>query len=117
MNETPEEKRAVARKLANEYHSVEFCPARHAYAYQFRLWDLSSQGLCFLVKEDSRVLESLEVGSVFEMTFYGPRENTAPRSLKAEIRHITWKDEGRFKGHYLVGLAIAGDPLEELPGE
>lgn len=116
MNETPQEKRAFVRKLAKEYHSVEFAPARHAYAYQFRLWDLSSQGLCFLVKKDSKVLESLEVGAVFDMTFYGPRDTTAPQSLKAEIRHITWKDEGPFKGHYLVGLSVVGDPLVDLSG-
>ena len=116
MNKTPEEKRAVARTPASNYHSVEFFPGRHAFAYQFRLWDLSSQGLCFLVKKDSKILESLEVGAVFDMTFYGPRDATTPQSLKAEIRHITWKEEGRFKGHYLVGLAIIGNPLKDPSG-
>jgi len=112
MNEPPEEKRAVARTPANDYHSVEFSPGRHAFAYQFRLWNLSSQGLCFLVREESKILEELEIGAVFDMTFYGPGNAAAPNSLKAEIRHITWKDEGRFKGHYLVGLALVGDSLE-----
>lgn len=113
MDETLEEKRAVTRTPSSDFHSVEFASGRYAYAYQFKLWNLSSQGLCFLVKEESRVLESLEVGAVFDMTFYGPRDAARPQSLKAEIRHITWKNEGRFKGHYLVGLSIVRDPSED----
>jgi hypothetical protein len=106
MSESFEEKRAIPRDPGTEYHSVEFYPETHACAYQFRLWNLSSEGVCFLVKKESFVLDALNIGDVLDMKFYGPDDSQAPKTFKAEIRHITWKEEGRFKSHYLVGLSI-----------
>ncbi len=106
MTESFDEKRATSREPGSEYHSVEFYPKTHACSFQFRLWNLSSEGMCFLAKKDSIVLDALHIGDILDMKFYGPDDSQAPKVFKAEIRHITWKEEGRFKSHYLVGLSI-----------
>lgn len=106
MSESFDEKRATLRVPGSEYHSVELFPQSHACAYQFRLWDLSPEGVCFLVRKESVVLDALHIGDILDMKFYGPDDSQAPKVFQAKIRHITWKEEGRFKGHYLVGLSI-----------
>ena len=106
MSETFDEKRAIRRVPGTEYHSVEFYPQTRACSYQFRLWNLSSEGMCFLVKKESPVLGSLNIGEVLDMKFYSPDNTEAPKVFKAQIRHVTWNEEGRFRDHYLVGLSI-----------
>ncbi len=35
-----------------------------------KIWDISSKGICVLVKEDSNLLNYLKVGSVSELKYY-----------------------------------------------
>jgi hypothetical protein len=105
----PVERRAEPRQLTEEYHSVEFRLNGLEAVYQFKIWDMSTKGMCLLVKEESAVLNHLAVGDVFEMRYCpaGPWGNA--RRMRTEIRHISKDEKGRFKGHLLVGLAIRGD--------
>lgn len=103
MNETVE-KRSELRAEAEKYHSVEFKVTALGFLYQFKLWNMSSKGMCLLVREDSGVLKYLEVGNVLDMKYYTTDFSTPPERLKTQIKHITKEDQGRFKGHYLVGL-------------
>lgn len=101
-----EERRAELRVKPEKYHSVEIEVPESKCLYQFKIWDVSSKGSCLLVRDDSDVLKKIEVGDVFDMKFY-PADLSQPLEiLKTKIMHITPENQGRFKGHYLVGLLI-----------
>lgn len=78
--------------------------------YQFRIWDLSPQGMCVLVKETSDLLKHLKVGQTWNMKFYRDDASKPADYLTTKIRHITKDESGRFKDNYLVGLSILGHP-------
>jgi len=100
------ERRSEPRSLTDQYHCVEFQIYNLGSYYQFRIWDISNKGMCILVKEDSAVLNHIQVDDVIDMKYY-PKEPNAPiEGMKTQIRHITKSEQGRFKGHYLVGLSI-----------
>lgn len=107
------EKRSEPRTELEKYHSVEFKIADLGSLYQFKVWNISSKGMCLLVREDSDVLKYIEVGNVFDMKCYTTDFSLPPENLKIEIKHITKEHMGRFKGHYLVGLLI----LENQKGD
>jgi hypothetical protein len=100
------EKRSEPREKLDQYYSVEISVRGIAYNYQFRIWNRSSKGLCVVVREDSALLEHLNVGDVLDMKYYSADAAHPTEFLKTEVRHIT-KDFGPFKGHYLVGISIA----------
>jgi hypothetical protein len=100
------EKRSEPRKILDQYYSVEFSISKMLPVYQFKVRDISPSGIGILVNESSAVLDHLEVGNVLEMK-YNPRNSSdLPEYLKTEIRHITKIEEGKYKGHYLVGMLI-----------
>jgi hypothetical protein len=101
-----DERRAETRNAAEKYYSVQFTTKEMGSHYQFKIRDISSKGLCILVKEDSDVLKHIKVGDILTMT-YLPAESPGPvTEMKTEIKHITRDEAGRYKGHLLVGLAI-----------
>jgi len=89
-----------------QYYSAEFAIKGLGPAYQFRLWDVGTKPLCVLVKEDSEIVPWLKVGHVFDVKYYSAGQDYAPESLSTRIQDITKDEDGRFKGHYLVGLKI-----------
>jgi hypothetical protein len=100
------EKRSEPRSIIQEYYSVNLSIDKKPSVFQFLIWDMSLKGMCLLVKEDSDALKHLQVGRVFNMKYYKRDTSKPAEYLKTEIRHISKDDEGRFKGHYLVGIAI-----------
>ena len=98
-----------SKQLAAQYHSVEFSIQGVELAYQFKIWNTSSTPMCVLVKENSAILPSLKEGDTLDLKFYSSGANYATASLKTRIRHIT-RDQGRFRGHYLVALEIQDTP-------
>ncbi len=100
------ERRSEVRTKVDEYYSVEFSVPGAEFIYQFRIWNLSSQGLCVVVKEDSDVLKHLKVGEVLDTKYYPTDLSSPTEHLMTEIKHITKQKQGRFKGHALVGLLI-----------
>jgi hypothetical protein len=107
------ERRSESRKEVDQYYSVEFTINGLDLSYQFRIWNAASKSMCVLVREDSEILPQLKVGEVFNMKYYASNSFYPPEHLETAIRHITKDDQGRFKGHYLVGLEI----LENRPNE
>ena len=98
------DRRSEHRDLVDQYYSVQFSKPGLEAVYQFRIRNISSKGICILIREDSNVLKHLQVGDILDMQFH-PLEKTDPvKYSKTEIKHITKDDQGRFKGHYLVGL-------------
>jgi predicted transglutaminase-like protease len=62
--------------------------------------------MCLLVREDSDVVKCLQVGDTLDMKYYTSDASLPPENLTTQIKHVTKEDEGRFQGHYLVGLYI-----------
>lgn len=100
------EKRSESRFRTDKYYSVEFSIQGIEYSYQFKIWNVSTKGMCVLVKGDSDILSHLKVGDVINMKYYQDDSFRPIEYLKTEIRHITKDDTGRFRDNYLVGLAI-----------
>ncbi len=57
----------------------------------------------------------IEVGQIVDADFISPDGTEPDGNHRTEIRHITKPNNGKNKGHFLVGLSI----LEKLdhPGE
>ena len=104
------EKRSEYRKQVHQYHSVEFSIDGLEFSYQFRIRNMASMSMCVLVKEDSDILPRLKVGETLNMKYYSTGSVYPPEYLETAIRHITKDDQGRFKGHFLVGLEILDRP-------
>ncbi len=104
-----DERRTETRSSPTDLHSVELSLSQVQATYQFPLWNLSTQGLCFLVRVGSPVLEHLREGAALDMKFYsgGP---APPRVLRTRIRHLSPSAEGRFRNHTLVGVSILEEP-------
>jgi hypothetical protein len=93
-----------------QFQSVEFAIDGLACLHQFRIWNIMPDAMCVLVKEDAEILGRLKAGDILRLKYYTSDELSPTRYLDTEIRRIRKEDDGRFRGHYLVGLAI----LEEL---
>ncbi len=104
--ENAPERRSETRKTADRYYSVQFTTKGLASYYQFKLWNISAKGLCILVKEDSDVLQHIDVGDTIEMTYYLADTQGMHENLRTQIKHITKNEDGRFQGHFMVGLSI-----------
>jgi len=111
--ETKEEKTATENYAGNQgesntildrYYSVQFSLSKMDPTYQFKLRDISSNGLCILVKQDSTAFKQLNLGDVLDME-YNPTRSLGPTKLfKTQITSKNCYD--RFKGHSLVELTI-----------
>ena len=90
----------------NHFHSVEFHVDGLRLLYQSRIWSSGSEPMFTLVREDSDILNRIQVGDILNTKFYLSDGYCPPMELDAEIKYITKDTRGRFKGHFLVGLAI-----------
>ncbi len=88
----------------DQYHSVEV--SLNGLTRQFKLWNMASTPMCVLVKEDSRILPWLKVGEMFNVKYHAAEPAHPPQYLETLVVHVTKNDQGRFQGHYLVGLRI-----------
>jgi hypothetical protein len=93
--------------ILDQYYSVQFSLSKMDPAYLFKLRDISSNGLCILVKQDSTVFRQLNEGDILDME-YNPTRSSGPTKLfKTQITSKNCYD--RFKGHSLVELTIIGN--------
>ena len=96
--------RSESRTILDKYYSVQFSLSKMDPAYLFKLRDISNNGLCILVKQDSTVFRQLKEGDILDME-YNPTESSGPtKLLKTKITSKNCYD--RFKGHSLVELSI-----------
>ena len=103
------ERRAKHQRTQLRNYRVEI-KLTHAPIYQFRVNDVNPDGAGILIKEDSKFLSMIEVGQIVDAYFISPKGTDPTGNHKVEIRHITKPNEGKNKGHFLVGLKI----LEKL---
>ena len=99
-------KSAEEQKKADHYYSAEFLVEGVEVLYQFKVWDAVSSSLNVLVNERSQILPRLKVGDTLDVKYYSNDSKYPSSYQKTAIRHITKNDEGRLKGHFLVGLEI-----------
>ncbi len=93
-----------SRTILDKYYSVQFSLSKMDPAYLFKLRNISDNGLCILVKQDSTVFRQLKEGDILDME-YNPKEfSDSTRLLKTKITSKNCYD--RFKGHSLVELSI-----------
>jgi hypothetical protein len=116
MTEQSAEKRSEPRKIVDKYYSVEFSIKDLDLAYQFKIWNISSKGICVVVKEDSDLLKHIKVGQVLDLKYSTTDSSHSVENLKTEIKHISKDEEGRFKGHYQIGLSILESHNSESAG-
>ena len=100
------DRRSSQRAAPYKYYSVQFSVKDLGYIYQFKIRDVSSQGLCILVDEKSKVLEHINEGDVIDMKYYLSDALGATEAFKTEIRYIAKDADKRFKGHFQIGLMI-----------
>ena len=99
-------KRLEIVKQPTHYHSVEFSVSGLSMPYQFKIYHLMPTAMCLVIKEGSNVLQHLNIGDTLHMKYYSDESCYPSEDLETAIRHITKNDNGRFRGHYLVGLEI-----------
>jgi hypothetical protein len=103
LNKSKESK-SESRDILNKYYSVQFTVNDSGPAYLFKLRDISSNGICILVKEDSSVLNQLQVGDILNMEYNQPESLNSSRSLKTQI--TSKYPHYHIAGHILVELSI-----------
>jgi hypothetical protein len=109
MTQEPKDRRSESRNILDEYYSVEFSIRDVGFVYQFKIWNVSSKGLCLVVREDSEVLRHLKVGDMVRMKYYRADTLRTSEYLNTHVIHITKDKTGRFKGHFLVGISVSED--------
>ena len=101
-----EERRSENRIILAELYSVEINLGRSIPIFQLKLRDISGHGRCILVQEDSVILNHLKVGQELKMKYWTDSRSEPSGFFKAQVKHISKQDKGRFKNHSLIGLLI-----------
>ena len=100
-------KRTQFQNTETTYHSVVFTIEGLDSLYQFKLWRTDSLPMCFLMRQDSELLNRLKVGDKLNTRYYYDGSTYPDGCCETTIQAITKSEQGRFKGHYLVGLEIS----------
>jgi hypothetical protein len=96
----------------DDYYSAEFVVDGLEVSYQFKIWERAPKAVSVLVKENSNILQLLKVGDTLNVKYYSITSAYPSEWQRTAIRHITRNDQGRLKGHYLVGLEIIENARE-----
>ena len=101
------EERTQFQNTETTYHSVVFTIEGLDSLYQFKLWRTDSLPMCFLMRQDSELSNRLKVGDKLNTRYYCDGSAYPDGCCETTIQAITKSEQGRFKGHYLVGLEIS----------
>jgi hypothetical protein len=74
--------------------------------HQFELKDISRNGTCFLVAEESSILRHLHVGTEIEIQFHLAASGQPSEFHRSEIMHITRAKKVQYQGYCFVGVRI-----------
>ncbi len=99
------EKRSAKRASPTGFHGAEI-KLTGIPLYQFKLKNISDNGASILVKENSAMINHLEVGQSLKIKFHLSSRADLNGYFESKIKHITKIEERRYKGHYLVGVQI-----------
>lgn len=90
----------------NQYDNVEISANCMVPTYVFKLRDISPVGMGVLVKEDSDLLNQIEMGQILNMRYNLAQRADSSACFETLIEQITKDAQGRFKGHLIVGLSV-----------
>jgi hypothetical protein len=96
--------RARAKAISDEYYSVQFYINGKGPGYLFKLRNISSNGPCILVKQDSFVFKKLNVGDILDMEYNQPESFGVGTLLRTRIASKIPHD--RYSGHSIVELCV-----------
>jgi hypothetical protein len=99
------ERRSAKRAFPKGFHGAEI-KLIGIPLYHFKLKDISDYGVSLLVNENSAMIIHLTVGQCLKIKFYSDSHANLNGYFESEIKHITKIEEGRYKGHYSVGVQI-----------
>lgn len=102
----PNTDKTQTSSLLSEFYSVEF-PLEHIQPlYQFKLWRSDQNTFFLLAKESSDLISRLKVGRIVPMKYYSEDAMRATEVHNTQITEIVKETQGRFSGHYRIGLNI-----------
>jgi hypothetical protein len=101
----PAERRSEIRENLAKMQSLEL-KLPDLPIYVFKVKDTSPNGICFLVKADSDVLNHIQEGQILNLRYHTEDTKKPSEVFTSEIKHITQMDKGPYKDHRLVGLMI-----------
>lgn len=91
---------------ANSFYSVEIQVEKAEFMYQFKIWKLPTTPNFVLIKEGSDIINWIQPGDVLRMTYYSDDLAKQSQQLPTRILNVIKQDVGRFRGHFMVTLAI-----------
>jgi hypothetical protein len=99
------ERRAEIRETLEKMKSLELkLPSLPIYL--FRVKDTSSNGICFVVKGDSDILNHIQLGQILDVRYHAEDITKPSEVFTSEIKHITEIDKGPNRNYQIVGLMI-----------
>ena len=90
-----------------EFESVEVTFDGIECSHQFRIWNSEPCSMFVLVKHSSEIMNRFKVGEVIKMKYYTNDSEGRSKTMDTKIQQIIKEEQGRFRGHYVVGLALA----------
>ena len=105
--EMTEERRSEIRQAVKDSYRAELRIVGGPI-YEVRLKDLSSEGACILFNDNSSLINHLQIGQTLMIKYFFEDRSKPSETFQAEVKYITVVKEGRFKGHFSVGLLIFG---------
>jgi hypothetical protein len=105
---TDSDKTRTSHLLA-EFYSVEFPLGDVQPLYQFKLWRSDENTFFLLAKESSDLVSRLKVGRIVPMKYYSEDAMLSTEVHNTQITEIVKETQGRFSGHYRIGLNIVSD--------
>jgi hypothetical protein len=90
-----------------EFESVEVTFEGIECSHQFRIWIGEPCSMFVLVKHSSEIRDRFKVGEVMKMKYYTNDSDCRTKMMNTKIQQIIKEEQGRFRGHYVVGLALA----------
>jgi hypothetical protein len=95
-------------KRIDHYQSVELSVDGLDLSYRFKIWHIHPRLNVIVVRKDSNILPYLRVGERHRVKYYYLGEAYPDGVRETTIKEISKKEQGRFKGHFLVDL----EPLQ-----
>ena len=75
--------------------------------YQLKLKEISPRGAGIIVRPDSKVFGLISVGQVLKLRLLSPvKSEILVGDFAATIERISELREGRYKGHFVVGVSL-----------
>ena len=102
----PPDRRLEPRVTKLSNHSAEF-KIPGVPVYQLKVRDLSANGAGIVARTDSKILNIIRIGQELDVKLISHGESAGPSGhYRSRIEHISELQEGRFRGHMVIGISI-----------